>query len=165
MDHYVAVVSDAQGNVYTAGTAHRDTVTDTLCYVTTKYNQWGRMLWRSLDRHPSALPTILLIRHRRRPTLSLTRAGTSILAKPSRSYWVESPNPVHWIRVIKFNGSTGGKLWNQPYLFGGPNVRDFYLSGMVYDSVYGVCFCAAPRTTIPRSTIGESRKSTRTTAR
>jgi hypothetical protein len=142
MDHYVAVVSDAQGNVFTAGTA-QDTVADSLCYVTTKYNQWGRIVWRSFDRYPQFYP--YLDTPPPTPQLVLDTSGNLYLGETEQIIYGGAPNPLHWIRVIKFNGSNGSKLWNQAYLFGGPMgyYHDSYLSGMVYDSVYRNLFLAS----------------------
>ncbi len=143
MDHCVAIVSDAQGNVYTAGTA-RDTVRDTLCYVTTKYNQWGRILWRSLDTYPQCFNSPFDT-YPPLPQLVLDTSGNLYLAATEMLYSGGQRWNTHGIHIIKFNGSTGSEFWNLPYMFGGPTgyFHDVYLSGIVYDSVYRSLFLAS----------------------
>jgi|GEM_PF-3026045 len=128
LDHTVAVIADRGGNVYTAGTS-QDTASLSACYIVTKRDEWGRILWRSrllyapyfafTDSPPQS------------PYLALDTAGNLYLAETERyQEW-----PTHWIRMAKYNGNTGSIMWNQTYTLSN-GYTDAYVSGIVYDSVY-----------------------------
>ena len=144
LDRTLAVVSDAQGNVFTAGTAY-DTLTDTFCYVTTKYNEWGRVQWRTFLRYPQwdfiindSLPSV--------PKLLLDTSGNIYMGETEQLYYAGQRWNAHGIRVVKYRGSDGAVLWNQNYAFGPPPI-DQYLGGMAYDSVYHSLYLACTKLT------------------
>jgi len=146
LDHFVSVTSDAQGNVYVAGTS-RDTVSDSLCYITTKYDQWGRKVWQShlnysqwyfneLDTAPPSPHLVLDNAHGRLYLVATERLDFYF---------------IHDVRAVKYNTADGSIIWSNMLRLGNVSQwTDDYVSDIVFDSVYGALYiCATSQSYVP----------------
>jgi hypothetical protein len=136
LDHTVAVVTDRSGYVYTAGTSH-DTLSDSTCYVTTKYNEWGRQVWCDYFKYfQYDYEHAYVDSMSSSPLLAIDNANGYLYLAATERWWPPEGVWSHRVRIVKYAMSTGAIVWSETLFVGNPNGWiDDYVTGMAFDSV------------------------------